>query len=610
MHHSSHNNTLSNNAILSNGVGFSSGLYLGDDAQQNILSQNNITMTGTGQNMGLRLYNSHKNIVTKNNVLTTGNNAYAVNIDRVNDTIFTENNISTTGIGAYALYLITGTNNTFINDTITAKKASNALVWKANTTLVTPRLFNSTNVTYQSGATGILTLIKNIEGIQQEIKIGKGIFPTIILLSTPQRPLKETYQFLVIAVDDSGIQTVDYMMIPTNPDSSPYILSTWKPFISGTDDAWSATIDTTTQQDGNITLIINATDMTGNTTTKNTTFTIDNTPPKNVLYIEPTPLNNSTQHNTTILLQYTFLEDHADTCTLSIDATQKTTIPEDAVCTFPEQNISEGIHNYTGEINDTAGNTATTETRIINITTTEVTPSLPIIDTTNNTDTTNTGTGGSSGNGDQASGSGGTGGGTALHWEKNVSIRNNSTLQNTNNSILTKLTDDNNSKVKDTNNEQTQTIPPVTETPADTSTQKENNNSTNNTKKINTSTFTIFPGILWAFAVLIIIGIIGFFIFRMEKNMNNTKIEQQTTSPTTITQTTTQISNSEHQIKESIQSTELLQSQEILRSAIQKNTTQGYTYEEIENALLLAGWNAEEVKKIIEEEKEKTLVKK
>jgi len=155
-------------------------------------------------------------------------------------------------------------------------------------------------------------------------------------------------------------------------NSTGSLMQTNSTNLSSTTYTWSDFVDVDALPDGNYTLTTYARDYIGNNNTKQTWFYIDKTPP-NVTevnetgWIPPTPANNTYTNVPTHTFNMTCNESFIDTVWIDFNGTINTTPQNTGTAYWWTFTLAEGTYTYTGYCNDTVGNNASTETRILNI---------------------------------------------------------------------------------------------------------------------------------------------------------------------------------------------------------------------------------------------------
>jgi len=152
---------------------------------------------------------------------------------------------------------------------------------------------------------------------------------------------------------------------------------------TGTYASWKF-VNTTTIGDGFYSVLITANDSAGNSNTTIANFTVDNTDPI-VAFTSPTPANNSNLNVSSIVINVTHTETNPDKLVLYIDGAINQTISYAGAFTNLSKTLSEGLHNYSITVNDTAGNSATTGTYYVTIDT--ITPAIQFVSPTPTDDT-------------------------------------------------------------------------------------------------------------------------------------------------------------------------------------------------------------------------------
>ena len=102
----------------------------------------------------------------------------------------------------------------------------------------------------------------------------------------------------------------------------------------------------------------------------NWTFTIDTIAPgvDNVTeWVDPTPTNNTITNQQNQVLNFTCNESLLSQTWINFNGTTNNSLSNDSTNYWWNITIDEGLHNYTGYCNDTAGNLASTEERIIRL---------------------------------------------------------------------------------------------------------------------------------------------------------------------------------------------------------------------------------------------------
>ncbi|MBU0456940.1 MAG: hypothetical protein KKD75_02235 [Nanoarchaeota archaeon] len=155
-------------------------------------------------------------------------------------------------------------------------------------------------------------------------------------------------------------------------NSSGSIVQTNSTSLSSTTYTWSEPVNVDALPDGNYTLITYAQDYIGNNNTKHTWFYIDHTPPNVTIdnetgWIPPTPANNTYTNVLTHTFNMTCNESFVDTVWIDFNGTINSTPFNSGTSYWWTFTLAEGTYTYTGYCNDTAGNNASTETRILNI---------------------------------------------------------------------------------------------------------------------------------------------------------------------------------------------------------------------------------------------------
>ena len=124
--------------------------------------------------------------------------------------------------------------------------------------------------------------------------------------------------------------------------------------------------------DGAYTYYVWANDTLGySSQTETRTFTVDTIPPT-VAFVSPTPANGAKLTVTQVVINVTHNDTHPDTLVLNWNGVNET-YPFSGSSTAIAKTVSDGAYTYYVWVNDSAGNTAQTETRTLNI---DMTPPL------------------------------------------------------------------------------------------------------------------------------------------------------------------------------------------------------------------------------------------
>ncbi|MBU1876179.1 MAG: DUF11 domain-containing protein [Nanoarchaeota archaeon] len=162
-------------------------------------------------------------------------------------------------------------------------------------------------------------------------------------------------------------------------NSSGTLIQTNSTSLSSATFTWTEDVNVDNLSEGNYTLTTYARDYVGNNNTKTTWFYIDQTPPNVTTvnetgWIPPTPPNNTITNIQTHTFNMTCNETFIDTVWINFNGTINNT-PQNSGTSYwwTFTNLGEGSYTYIGHCNDTTGNNASTDTRILTINTSYVT---------------------------------------------------------------------------------------------------------------------------------------------------------------------------------------------------------------------------------------------
>ncbi len=169
----------------------------------------------------------------------------------------------------------------------------------------------------------------------------------------------------VFATDASAISSVQARYETTTDNG------TWKR-LQKSGNVWTGIIDTSSLPEGKYTIRINATDALGNfNATETANITTDGTAPTQPkLLTPPTPPNKKISPKKEYIVRANFTEEHPDKCVLNSNSKQYQMIIEGTNCSITQSEKEDGNYSYNVTAYDLAGNSATSETRIITIDTT------------------------------------------------------------------------------------------------------------------------------------------------------------------------------------------------------------------------------------------------
>jgi len=153
---SSDRNIISTNNITT--VSVNGGGLRFTSSNNNTISLNNINTTNT-TSIGFRVTTSNNNNISFNTINTIGNQASGLRFDTTsNNNIMSNNIIKTTHVtSAYGVYLVSGNNNIFTNDNITATSVNDIRV-DDGVGIFTNGTFNRTDISFDAGGVGNITI--------------------------------------------------------------------------------------------------------------------------------------------------------------------------------------------------------------------------------------------------------------------------------------------------------------------------------------------------------------------------------------------------------------------------------------------------------------------
>jgi hypothetical protein len=163
--------------------------------------------------------------------------------------------------------------------------------------------------------------------------------------------------------------TINVSHVEDNPDT---LVLNWNGVNETYSYSGSSTAITKTVTEGTYTYYVWANDTLGySSQTETRTFTVDTTPPT-IDYAAPTPADGASLSVTQVTINVTHTETYPDTLVLSWNGVNET-YPYSGTSTAITKTVTTGTYTYYVWVNDSAGNSAQTATRTLNI---DITPPL------------------------------------------------------------------------------------------------------------------------------------------------------------------------------------------------------------------------------------------